>query len=102
MPDRKRKFTMIKTENTGATWYAWNGVKREQPIVPGCAKRNTYDLFQNISCPAVSLSKFGCNSNVQLITDGPIGQYQFKDNFKPTSTQDDDTKDYAMVDSSIK
>ena len=71
-----------------------------QPIVQVCVKRGTYDLFQNIACTAVSESKFACNSNVQLITDGPISQYQFKYNFKPT--QNDDQAEYAELDTSIK
>lgn len=100
MPDRKRARTCIKTEFNGADWFEWNGIKKEQPIVQVCVKRGTYDLFQNICCPAISHSKFACNSNVQLITDGPIGQYQFKYNFKPT--QDDDTKEYSEVDRTIK
>ena len=100
MPDRKRKHTCIKTEYKGAPWYTWNGEKLEQPIVQICAKRGNYDLFQNISCPAISLSKFACNSNIQLITDGPVGQYQIKYNFKPT--QEDDTREYSGVDKSMK
>ena len=37
---------------------------------------------------------------MSIITDGPIGQYQFKYLLKPT--QDDDSADYAHVEQSIK
>ena len=100
MPDQKRLRTDIKTENNGADWFKWNGAIRKQPIVQICVKRGGYDVFQNTSCKAISESKFACNSNVQLITDGPIGAYQYKYNFKPT--QDDDQAEYAELDANIK
>jgi hypothetical protein len=63
-------------------------------------KRNKYDLFQNVSCTAISESKLACNSNVQMITDGPVGQYQFKYNFK--GTNGDDTAAYEKVANAIR
>lgn len=99
-PDKKRKQTTIKTEYEGGDWYQWNGIKKTQPIVQVCVKRGTYDLFQNVCCTAISESGFACNSNVQMITDGPIGQYQFKYNFK--KTQDDDQAEYSKLDDQIK
>ena len=49
---------------------------------------------------AVSNSKFSCNSNVSVILDGPVAQYQFKCTTK--GTQEDDTAAYAEVQRSIK
>ena len=100
LPDRKRKSTRIKTEHEGVDWFQWNGKKKLQPLVQFLPRRSTYDLLQNVSCKAVSESKFACNSNVSLITDGPIGQYQFKYQLK--GTQEDDTAEYAEVDASMK
>ena len=41
-----------------------------------------------------------CNTNISVITDGPVGQYQFKYIMK--STQEDDTSAYGLVEQSIK
>ncbi len=100
LPDRKRARTEIKTEVGDASWYLWDGSERSQPLVQLLPKRGKYDLYQNISCPAVSETKMACNSNIALITEGPIGQYQFKYHLK--QTQDDDTAEYAQVDATIK
>jgi len=100
LPDRARLTCLLKTTSDGQTWFEWNGDSRLQPIVEFLPKRGKYDLFQNVSCRAISESKFSCNSNMALITDGPVGQYQFKYHIK--KTQDDDTAEYAEVEKSIK
>ena len=46
-------------------------------------------------CPAVSYSRFACNSNISAIMPGPIGQYTFKYNVK--DTQKDDVAPYTHV-----
>jgi hypothetical protein len=63
-------------------------------------KWHIFYLFQNVACCAISVSKFTCNSNISIITDGPVGQYQFKYVLKPT--QEDDTAAYSLVEESIK
>jgi hypothetical protein len=87
----------VKEENP---WFEWNGNEKLQPIIEILPKRHTYDIFQNVSCKAISESKLTCNSNVSVITDEPVGQCQFTYIMK--STQDDDTAAYAEVENSIK
>jgi len=100
MPDRKRQRTCIDVVNEGLNWYCWDGEVKEQPIVQILPRRLNYDCFQNISCPAISESKLTCNSNMQLLTDGPIAQYQFK--YITKHTQHQDTAEYAEVQDAIK
>ena len=100
MPDRSRVYSTVETISDNTLWYTWDGDYKEQPLVQFCPKRGRYDLFQNPCCLAISQSKFSCNSNVSLITDGPIALYQIKYEFK--STQDDDTAEYAHVEQAIK
>ena len=57
--------------------------------------QHQYNAFQNICCPAVSYSRFACNSNISAIMPGPIGQYKFKYNIK--DTQKDDVAPYTHV-----
>ena len=52
-----------------------------------------YDLFQNISCPIISLSKSTCNTNVQSLFPGVVGQYYFKYCLK--DTKEEDTAPYS-------
>jgi len=102
-PDLARPETLISdTQLKGSEhkWYTFRGEEMEQPLVEFLVKRKKYDLFQNVSCKAVSESKFACNSNVQHITDGPLGQYQFKYNFK--NCNGDDTAGYKKVANAIK
>ena len=79
---------------------SWAGDQTIQPLLQVLPKRRTYDLFQNVSCPAISESKLSCNINVALVFDGPIAQYQIKSMLK--GTQEDDTTEYAEVEESIK
>ena len=100
IPDRKRKRSTVRTEKEGVKWYSWRGEERIQPLAQVVPKRGAYDLFMNVYCRAVSQSKFTCNSNISLITDGPIGQYMFKYCFKDNTA--DQTAEYAEVDATIK
>ena len=100
LPDRARKSAVVRVLDTSGKWYEWNGNEKLQPQVEVLPKRNTYDLFQNVSCKAVSESKFTCNSNISIVTDGPIGMYIYKYILKPT--QDDDTAAYSHVERSIQ
>jgi hypothetical protein len=99
-PDRARVATALKYHDDGKPWFTWNGEELVQPIVEFLPKRNTYDLFQNTSCRAISESKLACNTNAAIITDGPIGQYQFK--YQHKKTQKDDVADYENVERSMK
>jgi len=100
LPDRARRTPEVRTVMEGKSWFTWNGEERRQPLVEFLPKRCQYDLFQNVSCGVISESKLSCNSNVALITDGPVSQYMFKYQHKETNT--DDTAEYSEVDKSIK
>ena len=72
LPDRKRRKTQIRTLEEKKPWFTWSGGWRDQALVEFLPRRSSYDVFQNISCKAISESKFSCNSNISLITDGPV------------------------------
>ena len=95
MPDRPRKKACVRFVKDDNKWIEWDGTEKHQPIIEVLPKRYTYDLFQNVCCKAISESKMTCNSNVAIITDGPVGQYQFK--YVMKSTQEDDVAAYSQV-----
>jgi Helitron helicase-like domain at N-terminus len=100
MPDCPRKKACICDVNNSNLWFDWTGAERIQPIIEVLPKHHTYNLFQNVSSKAISESKLTCNSNISNITDGPVGQYQFKYIMK--SMQKDDCAAYSLVENSIK
>ena len=100
LPDRSRQKSCVRFVKETNPWFEWNGTEKEQPIIEVLPKRQKYDCFQNVSCRAISEAKFTCNSNVSVITDGPVGVYQVK--YSTKDTQDDDTAAYAAVEHSIK
>ena len=100
-PDKGRPNALVRyIKDGGVRWFSWNGSEYLQPLVEFLPKRNCYDLFQNVCCPAISHSKLTCNSNIALITDGPLSQYQFKYQLK--KTQKEDTMDYEDCLQSMK
>jgi hypothetical protein len=101
LPDKSRKHSSLNyVKDGGVRWFTWHGSEHIQPLVEFLPKRNKYDLFQNVCCPAISHSKLCCNSNIKLITAGPLSQYQFKYQLK--MTQKEDTADYEECLQSIK
>ena len=100
MPDLKRRRAELLVEKNAVKWYLWNGDHHEQPLIQVCPRRGKYDLFQNVSCNAISHSKFSCNSNVSCVIDGPIGAYQHK--YKHKENQKEETADYAEVCTEVK
>ena len=100
LPDRPRKSASVRYIAESKTWFEWDGSSRQQPLVEILPKRGMYDLFQNPSCRAVSESKFSCNSNVSVVTDGPIGNYCCK--YAVKDTKKDDQAAYTKVDESMK
>jgi hypothetical protein len=100
MPDLPRKKACVRHVKENVPWFEWNRNKKLQPLIEILPKRNSYDLFQNASCKAISESKLTFNSNIAIITDGPVGQYQFKYIMK--LTQADDTAAYSLVEQSMK
>ena len=95
LPKRKKRKTIMQNTEDVVRWYLWNGTFNERSIKEICIKRHGYNAFQNVSCPAISQSKMTCNTNVQEILEGPVGQYSFKYVIKPT--QEDDTAEYQRV-----
>lgn len=97
LPDCKRKKTknVRQISETTQNWFAWTGENKPRHLIELLPTRGTFDLFQNVSCSAISSSKFACNNNCAPITPGPLSQYMFKYNFK--KTQKDDTADYEYV-----
>ena len=100
MPAMKRRRSEIHVDKKKINWFLWDGNKREQPLCHIIPKRKDHDLFQNVCCPAISYSKLSCNSNVSLVMDGPIGQYQHKYQQKPN--QKEETANYAEVEDEVK
>ena len=100
LPDLPRPYSQAKNLGEPRSWYNWQGEETKYPFVQFLPKRGTYDLFQNVSWKAVSESKLSCNTNLSLVTPGPLGQYQFK--YQHKATQKDDTAAYREVETSIK
>jgi len=95
-PQRKKRRTIVQNaSNEKVKWFLWDGSCEERYIKEVCLKRQAYDAFQNVSCPAISHSKLTCNTNISLIMPGPIGQYAFKYTLK--GTQEEDTEEYGRV-----
>lgn len=93
-PQRKKRRTVVQNaSNEKVKWFLWDGSCEERYIKEVCLKRQAYDAFQNVSCPAISHSKLTCNTNISLIMPGPIGQYAFKYTLK--GTQEEDTEEYG-------
>ena len=77
------------------TVFLWNGTEVKQPFHVLKPKRGKYDLFQNTSCPAISLSKISGNSNVVYLFPGPIVIYTTKYNYK--GTQKEEKSEFSQV-----
>ena len=94
----KRAKTTTSVENITSdpvAWYTWYGKEQTRHLKEFSVRRGDYDIFQNTSCPAISLSKMTCNTNLSALTPGPACQYSFKYSIK--DTQDDDTEEYMKA-----
>ena len=89
------RTTINNVDDLQQKWYSWNGTFKHRYVKEINIKRRKYDQFQNISCPAISLSKLTCNTNVKAILPGVVGQYCFKYSLK--GTQEEDTAPYNNV-----
>ena len=89
------RTTIDNVDELQQRWYSWNGTFKHRYVKEINIKRRKYDQFQNISCPAISLSKLTCNTNVKAILPGVVGQYCFKYSLK--GTQEEDTAPYNNV-----
>ena len=82
-PKRPKHATTIQNAyEVELPWFTWDGLKQERHLKEFCIRRHRFDAFQNTSCPAISLSKLTCNTNVSPMTPGPVSQYQLKYKFK--------------------
>lgn len=100
LPDCSRPVAKVSTEHEGVNWFKWTGVQVQQPLLNMLAKRGPYDLCQNICCTAISQSKLSCNSNLGLILDGPIGQYQHK--YQQKKNQAEETHPYKRIEDDVR
>jgi Helitron helicase-like domain at N-terminus/PIF1-like helicase len=95
-PQREKGRTIIQNASENSiNWYLWNGDHEERFIKEICVKRQAYDAFQNVSCPAISYSKLTCNTNISFVMPGPIAQYCVSYTLK--GTQQSDTEEYELV-----
>lgn len=60
LPDRPRKKACVRYVKDDNKWFEWHGTEKQQPIVEVLPQRDTYFMtfFQNVSCKAISESKF--------------------------------------------
>lgn len=88
-PKKPRARTVIENvTDKPMPWYLWNGEYELRHIKEICPKRHKYDVFHNTYCPAISLSKMTCNTNLVPVMPGPTSQYQYKYTLKPTQEED--------------
>ena len=66
-----RQTTIINASNTKLRWYLWNGNFTEQYVKEIVPKRQKYDAFHSMSCPAISRLRLTCNSNITVLMPGP-------------------------------
>ena len=88
LPDVCRPYTVLEP-TVDRSIFTFEGEKIDRPFYILRPKRNTYDCFQNVSCPAISRSKLGCgNTNLSFIFPGPILSYTCKYQMKQTQKED--------------
>lgn len=95
LPDVFRRHPLVRRSQADDIWTYWNGneiIRRLHSIDP---QRRAFDLFQNVSIKAVSESKMTCNSNVSVITPGPLAVYTTK--YQTKGTQHDEQEYFAAV-----
>ena len=101
LPQRKKVKTILQeATDEKVSWYSWNGSITYRHIHEVMIKRHAYDTFENVSCPAISLSKLTCNSNISMVFPGPAGLYCFKYTLK--NTQQDDTREFGKIIDTIR
>ena len=100
-PQKRQRKTVVQNSSKDIVkWYCYDGSFEERHIKEVVVRRHKYDAFQNVSCRAISHSKLTCNTNIQVVMPGPIGQYTFKYIMK--STQKDDEEEYSRIDQAMK
>ena len=87
--------TIINSLGGFYEWYDYLGQKSSYQLFELVIRRSEYDVFQNQSCTAISLSKLGSNSNSQLCINGQKVMYVTK--YPTKSTQEEDESDYEKL-----
>ena len=94
LPDLKRLRACVN--KTGeSSWYKWDGSCATKKMIEINPRRGSFDQIQNVSCPVISESKMTCNSNVQIISPGPVVSYCTK--YISKGNQNVETEDYGRV-----
>ena len=70
-------------------WYDYLGKEYTYRLYDLLIKRSEFDVFQNQSCRAISLSKLGSNSNSQICVSGQKAIYTTKYPTKPLQKEDE-------------
>ena len=96
MPALPTIATIIEAIDTFEDWYDYLGNKSSYEVFDIVAKRSEYDVFQNQSCIAVSMSKLGSNSNSQLCMSGLKAMYMTKYPTKDTQKEDEGEYDHVL------
>ena len=100
LPDVPREQSILEPTRDRKV-FSFDGKEEEQPYYVLRPKRQSYDCFQNVSCPAISLSKLGCgNTNVSFIFPGPILSYTCK--YQMKKTQKDDQAEFKSVTEDVR
>ena len=99
-PKRKKRKTCIENAtNEPCAWFSWTGKSENRVFKDVLLKRKGADAFVNESCTAISQSKFTCNTNIQVVTPGPLAQYGIKYTIK--KTQEEDLEEYEKVENIV-
>ena len=95
LPALHMMATIINSLGGFHEWYDYLGQKSSYQLFELIIRRSEYDVFQNQSCTAISLSKLGSNSNSQLCINGQKVMYVTK--YPTKSTQEEDESDYEKL-----
>ena len=89
------KTHIVENNDVTCNWYRFDGCFDKRAIMGIEEKRNIYDVFSNTYFPPLSNSLLMCNTNVRLLTPGPILMYVSK--YVTKSTQKEDSEDFAFM-----
>jgi len=85
----------VLDEGEEKPYFYWNGEVESRPQWSIRPKRGDLDVFQNRCCPAIQNSKPSCNTNVNLLFDGPVMMYTTK--YYCKGNQKDEQRDFKRV-----
>ena len=100
LPDCSRRKSCYRSVTEQNDWFTFDGTKIWRPFIQLVPKRLPLNLFQNVSCPAISETKLACNTNIGVVTDGPIAMYQMK--YQHKKNRKEETSNYEEVQAQIR